>query len=511
MNNARSGSPIDFTAHRFLILGAMLALSFSLAAASPVGPAPEANSVTAKVQKINHSSKGEFTRVSITFDRPIEFVQTRLNDPERLFFDLLNTVVTSDLHTKEIKVEDDFLKRIRIAQNRPRVGRVVLDLAGKDECTVSALENPFRIVVEIHPAGKTTATAKSSTREPSSETPKIVAKTPLKERNTGERGTRRASPESKEAMENLSRERQSSIPGGVGIPLRENAPLLEPLQPSTAGKPVISGNLPEITVRPNILPALPKTSSPTSRGDRTLTRMLGLKISRIVLDPGHGGHDKGTVGPGGYMEKDLVLRLAKDLKVLLERNLGAEIILTRDSDSFISLEERSAIANGSQADLFVSIHANYSSSRQTSGVETYFLDFARTEAEREVAARENATTAHTITDLQNLVRKITQADKLVESRELASLVQNNLFGGTRSIFPSSRNRGVKSAPFVVLIDTKMPSVLVEVGFLSNPGVEQALRKDGNRRSLAEALFQGIEGYMKTLGTEVTQAQTGYNK
>lgn len=268
-----------------------------------------------------------------------------------------------------------------------------------------------------------------------------------------------------------------------------------------------SVNLPEVPIRSEAPRILPRVSAPTRNGDRTLTRMLGLKISRIVIDPGHGGDDTGTVGPGGLLEKDLVLNLAKDLKKLLEQNLGAEALLTRSDDTYISLEERSAIANRSEADLFLSIHANYSKSRQTSGVETYFLDFARTASEREVAARENASTDLTVSDLQNLVLKIANADKLVESRELAAVVQESLFGGARQLFPSTRNRGVRSAPFVVLIDTKMPSVLVEVAFISNPRDEKLLRKDSNRLRLAEALFYGIEGYMKTLGTEVAQVQS----
>ena len=232
--------------------------------------------------------------------------------------------------------------------------------------------------------------------------------------------------------------------------------------------------------------------------------MLGLKIGRIVLDPGHGGRDTGTIGPGGLMEKDLVLQIAKELQKLLEEKLGAQVIMTRSTDTYVSLEERTAIANQQQADLFVSIHANSSSYHSVSGVETYFLDFARTDSAREVAARENAASDRNIRDLQDMILKIAQADKLQESRELASIVQKNLFSGVRKIIPASQNRGVRSAPFVVLIGAHMPSVLAEVAFLSNPRDEKMLQKEVSRQSLAVALFQCIEGYMKTLGSAVAQ-------
>jgi len=255
----------------------------------------------------------------------------------------------------------------------------------------------------------------------------------------------------------------------------------------------------------------PASSSPraaplTSRGDRTLTRMLGLKIGRIVLDPGHGGHDHGSIGPGGFLEKDLVLSLAIELQKLLEEKLGADVILTRYNDIFISLEERTAIANQYRADIFISIHANSSRARTTSGVETYYLDFAKTKAEREIAARENATAASSIYELENLIKKIAQADKAAESRELALIVQKFLYSGAKKAIPSTQDRGVRSAPFVVLIGAKMPSVLAEVAFLSNPKVEKLLKRSANQEHLVKALFSGIEGYVKTLGSEFVQNQ-----
>jgi len=261
---------------------------------------------------------------------------------------------------------------------------------------------------------------------------------------------------------------------------------------------------PPATVIP---PPLPKAAAPTSQGDRTLTRTLGLKIGAIVLDPGHGGRDLGTIGPGGLAEKDLVLSLALSLKKMIEGQIGAEVILTRTDDTFISLEERTAIANRHKADLFISIHANSSRNRSVSGVETYYLDFARNDADREIAARENATTTSNISDLEDLIKGIARADKSAESRELASIIQNSLYAGARKLFRSTQNRGVRSAPFIVLIGANMPSVLAEVAFISNPGDERLLTKAPNREQLAKALFSGIEAYMKTLGGNVVHNRT----
>ena len=292
-------------------------------------------------------------------------------------------------------------------------------------------------------------------------------------------------------------------------PEKAKQPAAHPLKDAAASKDVNLAESPggnRVSAEQRDVDETPKPAAPTSRGDRTLTRMLGLKVGRIVIDPGHGGHDFGTTGSGGLLEKDLVLSLALQLKKLIEENMYGEVILTRDDDSFVSLEERTAIANSHHADLFISIHANSSRYRSISGVETYYLDFAKTAAEREVAARENASAASTVSDLENMIKKIAQADKSAESRELASILQKSLYSGTRKLFPSAQDRGVRRAPFVVLIGANMPSVLAEVAFISNPKDEKALNKERNQETLAKALFSGIEKYIKTLGSNVAQNQ-----
>ena len=239
--------------------------------------------------------------------------------------------------------------------------------------------------------------------------------------------------------------------------------------------------------------------SPTHRGDWTLTRTLGLKVGRVVIDPGHGGKDTGTIGPTGLREKDLVLDIAHRLKDRLEEGLATEVILTREDDRFVPLEERTAIANQNSADLFISIHANASRHRGVSGVETYVLDFARSAAEREIAGRENASSQRNIRELENLLKQIAAEDYNQESRDLAHVIQKGLVTDLSPQMSAPHDRGVKQAPFIVLIGSNMPSILTEIGFLSNPSDERYFSKEEARNQVAGALYRGVEAYFRSLG------------
>ena len=178
------------------------------------------------------------------------------------------------------------------------------------------------------------------------------------------------------------------------------------------------------------------TAAPTANGERSLIRALGLKIGKIVVDAGHGGHDTGTIGPNGLAEKDLVLDVALKLGKELEDRLGAEVVYTRDDDTFIPLETRTAVANKEQADLFISIHANSSSDQTARGVETYYLNFTSSRDALETAARENAVSEKSIHELQDLVKKIALKEKIEESREFAADVQKSLYVGLNSKNPA---------------------------------------------------------------------------
>ncbi len=524
---------------------------------------------TALVQSIRYWSTENYTRVIIDLDRNARYLKDRISNPDRIYFDISDAKLSMDLKDRTIQVADEFLKRIRVGQYRSNTARIVLEVSQSDDYSVSELHDPFRIVIDIHNRGTKPPVSPSaaSTSRPNDAIAKsipnqtVVAANPsaqeLKdsgkhpETNIANSAAQVESTKAKRpplAVTEISpsepkEARPLPSPSSAGVleqpeeykkPDETNRmavndakpPEVRPLPPSPSSGTAVkaeenkradeikrtadSGPKPQPPIKPD-LSATPKIAPPTSRGDRTLTRMLGLKIGRIVIDPGHGGHDMGTMGPGGLLEKDLVLSLARGLQKLLQEKLGAEVVLTRNDDTFKSLEERTAIANQHQADLFISIHANSSRIRTISGVETYYLDFAKSDAEREVAARENAASDNNIRDLENLIKKIAQADKSAESRELASLVQKNLYSGARRLLPSTQDRGVRSAPFVVLIGANMPSILAEVAFISNPKDERLLKKEKNQASFAKALFSGIEGYVKTLGIDVVHNQASPNK
>lgn len=229
-----------------------------------------------------------------------------------------------------------------------------------------------------------------------------------------------------------------------------------------------------------------------------MTRVLGLKLSRVVIDPGHGGHDVGTHGPSGLYEKDVVLDVAKRLGELIQERLGSEVIYTREDDTYIPLEQRTQIANDHKADLFLSIHANSSPIRTAAGVETYYLNFTTSRSAMELAARENAGAQSSIFDLKDVLQKIAMKDKIDESREFASHIQKSLYAIETRGNSAGKNRGVKKAPFVVLIGAEMPSVLAEIGFLTNSADEAVLRRPDQRQKIAEALYKGIASYADSL-------------
>lgn len=244
----------------------------------------------------------------------------------------------------------------------------------------------------------------------------------------------------------------------------------------------------------------PRVAETTAAGKLSLTRVLGLKPSRIVIDAGHGGHDTGAVGPRGLQEKNVVLDIAKRLGALLEANLGAEVIQTRESDVFVELEERTRIANEGDADLMVSIHCNSAPQASVRGTETYYLSLTSDPWELSVAAHENAGSERSMHELQDILTEITLDDKTEESRDLATRVQSSLHQAASRHSSRIRDRGVRKAPFVVLVGVRIPAVLVEIGFLSNASDESLMQKDSFRESVAESLYEGISAYTESLAT-----------
>jgi N-acetylmuramoyl-L-alanine amidase len=252
--------------------------------------------------------------------------------------------------------------------------------------------------------------------------------------------------------------------------------------------------------------APPKPATPNAKGQRSLIRALGLKVGRVVIDAGHGGHDPGTIGPSGLQEKDLVLDVALRLGKLIEEGLGSEIVYTRDDDRFLSHKERTRLANTKQADLFISIHANSSPSRKVRGIETYYLNFTTDSWALTVASRENAASDRSVHELQDLLSKIALKEKIEESQEFAARIQEALHSGLSDDTSGLRNRGVRKAPFLVLIGAKMPAVLAEIGFISNPQTEKLLKTGAYRQQVANHLYEGMLSYAESLGN-ITMART----
>jgi N-acetylmuramoyl-L-alanine amidase len=234
-------------------------------------------------------------------------------------------------------------------------------------------------------------------------------------------------------------------------------------------------------------------------GGFSLSRQLGLGIARIVIDPGHGGYDPGAE-VRGLNEAELTLDVALRLEKLLLKQPGVEVVLTRRANAFVPLDDRTAIANRATADLFLSIHANASTNTQARGIETYFLNFASNSAAEALAARENAGSSRTMRELPEIVKAIALNNKIDESRDFATLVQRSLYDKLRRVNRQARNLGVKQAPFVVLIGATMPSILVEISFLTNRQEAALLRTPKYREQIAEALFAGLMSYQKSLKT-----------
>ncbi len=477
-----------------------------------------------RVTGIRHWSTPEYTRVAIDVEGKVKFASRRVDNPSRILFDLRGTKLASTLVGKTFDGDDAFLKKVHVTQLARGGTQVALEVDDLSDYDAFLLPDPYRLIIDIH--GKD---------NPGKDV----------EGNTARGKTL----EQKDAGENTAAEVADggSLPDGGGSQDDATARALEPsvgikkTQTSVVKKIVeadddTSASSAELARR-NGRAAKKRAAAgrkaavattqadsaeddaeasasdanlarsselgihaarPTAGGDRSLIRALGLKIGKIVIDPGHGGHDTGTIGPNGLEEKDLVLDVSRRLGKLLETRLGAEVVYTRKTDTFIPLETRTAIANQARADLFVSVHANSSHDADARGVETYYLNFTSSPEALDVAARENAVSAKSIYELRDLVKKIALKEKIEESREFAGDVQEALHSGLAAKSPAIRDRGVKKAPFIVLIGANMPSILAEISFVSNPTDEHHLETAEYRQRIAESLYRGIAKYANGL-------------
>lgn len=273
----------------------------------------------------------------------------------------------------------------------------------------------------------------------------------------------------------------------AAAPLAQAPPSVQPPPQTT---PAIAQTVPPDPAAP------PEMAQKNSSGQYSLARQLGLKVRRIVVDPGHGGHDPGAMH-NGLVEKDITLDVALRLKKILEDDYGYDVLMTRGQDRYVALEERTAYANSNGADLFVSVHVNSSRNHSARGAETYYLNFATSPAAMEVAARENAISEKNMGELQKLTSAIALNSKIEESRDFAGQIQSSLVGALGKNY-SIHNLGVKQAPFYVLIGAQMPSILAEISFISNEQESSLLAKVSYRQQIAEGLAGGVRSYIDTL-------------
>ena len=513
-------------------------------AAESADTASTRRSTLPRVTGVRHWSTPDYTRVAIDVEGEIKFGSQRIADPDRIFFDLRDTTLASTLVGKTFDVDDGFLKKIRVAEFEAGRTRIVLEVDDLASYNAFLLPDPYRLIIDIHGKQKRATLAKadparttsvgsdddSSDTAPSTGDSKSKSgpvETDLLPQANGDlkshanpaggdqvikttvevKGSTRRIPKTIVKADDKADDRTGALsvsdsgakPGGSDLSssLASSSPPPH-RKKSRAGGPAPAADTADLRSETAEIRPETREARPTAAGDRSLIRALGLKIGKIVIDAGHGGHDTGTIGPNGLLEKDVVLDVAKRLGRLLETRLGAEVIYTRRDDTFIPLETRTAIANRERADLFISIHANSSRDSDARGVETYYLNFTSSPEALEVAARENAVSEKSIHELQDLVKKIALKEKIEESREFAGDVQDSLYGGLALKSSGVRNRGIKKAPFIVLIGANMPSILAEISFVSNPTDERKMETMEHRQRIAESLYRGVSKYVNGL-------------
>jgi N-acetylmuramoyl-L-alanine amidase len=509
------------------------------------GRLPAQSHTSPRVQAIRFWSFGDVTRIAIQTQGDYKLKSDQIENPPRLYFDLNGLRPASARHhgLETIQVGDRRLKQIRIAQVSPGTTRVVFDLEGPVEVVSSELVNPDRLVIEIRPKGTslpalslshgitgskrvdmgtpTRATVSTSASMTDPALPTLnrppLAGIPGESVDTSSNTSGDPSSFSSPPQINTSPRVDSPTPGVTSVinsktdHTRPPSPVAITSSQTRNTQRVYPSASPKLEARPRT-GSLVSTSSATlnhgtgvvmaakrdSSGDRSLVRVFGLKLGKVVIDAGHGGHDTGTIGPHGLMEKDLVFDVALRLGKLISQQLGAEVVYTRSDDVFIPLEDRTKIANDEKADLFISIHANSSPEPSATGIETYYFNLTADKTALDLATRENATSVSSISDLNDLLHKAVLKTKSDESREFAQKVQTSLWGASVRMNNRSRDRGVRQAPFVVLIGATMPSILAEIGFVSNPHDEKLFNRTDQRARIAEALFKGISQYANSL-------------
>jgi len=445
----------------------------------PAKPAAERSPARAPgslvtIRDIHRTDLPDAVRITIELDGEVPFHDERIADPPRVFVDLPGTRPAPAFVDRTLRFEAaaDVVRQVRVGRHPNNTTRVVLDAVGLTSYSVYPLYSPFRLVIDCVRAIALDAAAPAHL--PVEASVRVVDPPPIAARTLATIWTRR-------------------FPAGSPA----NAALLSTVRAPDAAEPRAASEAPKPAPAPLPSIAVAPPAAKTTAGGLTIARQLGLGVSRIAIDPGHGGHDPGAKGKG-ITEADLVLDIALRVEKLLQNVPGVEVILTRRGDEFIPLPERTAIANREAADLFLSIHANASPNAQARGIETYFLNFATNTSAAAVAARENATSTLAMGEMPDIVKAIALNNKVDESRDFARDVQRAMYERLRPANRTLRDLGVKQAPFVVLIGATMPSVLAEISFVTNAQEGRLLKGNAYRQRIAESLFNAIRKYQTSL-------------
>jgi len=401
---------------------APLLLSLAGALAPAAGPQDDPRAEIVNLRRFTHPN---FTRVVLDIGKLREYTFGELQDPGRIYIDVLQAKLNPLLQGQSYPVKADYISQIRVAQKTASTVRLVVDVEFPriQSYRVYHLFDPFRLVVDIYP--------------------------------------------------------RSAAGGAPPAPPEKGA-----APPSTKSQPPVKRQV--------------DPSDPAFNGT-SMARQLGLGVRTVVIDPGHGGPRPGTISKGGLQEKDVNLAIALALGKLLREKAGLEVVLTRESDVDVPLEDRTVIANQKRADLFVSIHSNAHRDRKRGGVETFFLNVNPDPSVIELAAAENATSTKNIGEMRSILEKIVNNSKIKESLALAQDIQRNLVKSLARDLPGLPDLGVKGGPFWVLIGGEMPSVLVEVSHLSNAKEEAKLKTQKYRELAAQGIYDGIMEYVHSLG------------
>jgi N-acetylmuramoyl-L-alanine amidase len=456
----------------------------SLAAPVPPGPAVLASPEKVVVlRSVTRTAMPDRVRITLDLDSATTYRSERVEDPPRVLLDIRDTQPGPEALVGTRNYKDSAASYVRVGLQTNHITRVVISLDGVGRYHLSTTDQPYRIVIDCERATPVATLTAKPTVAPTPAAPARIetrpASTPL-----------------------AARIIRQGLPRPPTVDSIDSA-LLHPPEP-VHGRAKAAPAAALVAV-PTPQPSAPKaTMTPAApitgvRGPYSLTRQLGLGVSKIVIDPGHGGHDPGALG-AGVTEAEVVLDISLRLEKLL-LDAGVDVVLTRRTDEYVPLEERPAIARREQADLFLSVHANASRTRTVRGTETYFLNFSTDPAAEEVAARENAATNRTIGNLPDILKAMTLNNKLDESRTFAGLIQKAMAAQLSGVNSGMRNLGVKQAPFVVLIGAEMPSVLVEIAFITNPQEGKLLKNGAYRQKIAQALFDAVRGYQQSLKSD----------